>query len=188
MSALLLLFLFSLQSVPSAIVCTVTAGGAPVAGAEIVVAGKTYVTDPRGEVRIDVDPGSVELTVVKDGFAAGDGDGDRRGGTAAAGDDRARTAAVGPGDRHRFRDPHRPRARGSADARRGPRPRGDRREADDDARRRRHDAERNGRHARAGDVAVARCGERAHSGDARPLHAVPVGRAAALRRTGRRSA
>ncbi len=70
MSALLLLFLFSLQSVPSTIVCTVTAGGTPVAGAEIVVAGKTYVTDSRGEVRIDVDPGSVELTVVKDGFAA----------------------------------------------------------------------------------------------------------------------
>ena len=69
-SALLLLFLFSLQSGQSAIVCTVTAGGAPVAGAEIVVAGKTYVTDPRGEVRIDVDPGSVELTVVKEGFAA----------------------------------------------------------------------------------------------------------------------
>ena len=69
MSALLLLFLFSLQGGQSAIVCTVTAGGAPVAGAEIVVAGKTYVTDPRGEVRIDVDPGSVELTVVKEGFA-----------------------------------------------------------------------------------------------------------------------
>jgi len=68
-SALLLLFLFSLQGGQSAIVCTVTAGGAPVAGAEIVVAGKTYVTDPRGEARIVVDPGSVELTVVKEGFA-----------------------------------------------------------------------------------------------------------------------
>jgi len=67
-SVLLLLFLFSLQGGQSAIVCTVTAGGAPVAGAEIVVAGKTYVTDPRGEVRIVVDPGSVELTVVKEGF------------------------------------------------------------------------------------------------------------------------
>ena len=65
---------------PSTIVCTVTAGGAPVAGAEIVVAGKTYVTDPRGEVRIDVDPGSVELTVVKEGFAAGDDHGHGRGG------------------------------------------------------------------------------------------------------------
>jgi outer membrane receptor for ferrienterochelin and colicins len=68
-SALLLLFLLSLQGGQSAIVCTVTAGGAPVAGAEIIVAGKTYVTDPRGDVRIVVDPGSVELTVVKEGFA-----------------------------------------------------------------------------------------------------------------------
>ncbi len=68
MSALLILFLFSLQGGQSAIVCTVTAGGAPVAGAEIVVAGKTYMTDPRGGVRIAVDPGSVELTVVKEGF------------------------------------------------------------------------------------------------------------------------
>ena len=47
----------------------------------------------------------------------------------------------------------------------------DRREDAHDARRHRHDAERNGRHARAGDVAVARRGERAHSGHARPLHA-----------------
>ena len=38
-------------------------------GAEIVVAGKTYVTDARGEVRIEVSPGPVELTVVKAGFA-----------------------------------------------------------------------------------------------------------------------
>ena len=68
MSFLALLLLFSLQGGQSAIVCTVTAGGAPVAGAEIVVAGKTYVTDPRGDVRIAVDPGSVELTVVKEGF------------------------------------------------------------------------------------------------------------------------
>jgi outer membrane receptor for ferrienterochelin and colicins len=68
-SALLILFLFSLQSGQSAIICTVTDGGAPVAGAEIVVAGKTYVTDLRGDVRIVVAPGSVDLTVVKEGFA-----------------------------------------------------------------------------------------------------------------------
>jgi outer membrane receptor for ferrienterochelin and colicins len=54
---------------PSAIACTVTAAGAPVAGAEIVVAGKTYVTDRRGEAHIDVTPGSIELTVVREGFA-----------------------------------------------------------------------------------------------------------------------
>ena len=44
-------------------------GGTPVAGAEIVVAGKAHVTDRRGEARIDVTPGSIELTVVKEGFA-----------------------------------------------------------------------------------------------------------------------
>ena len=68
MFVLALLFSLSLQS-GQAIACTVTAGGAPVAGAEIVVAGKTYVTDGRGDVRIDVRPGSIELTIVKAGFA-----------------------------------------------------------------------------------------------------------------------
>ena len=51
------------QAAQSAIACTVTAGGLPVAGAEIVVAGNTHVTDRRGEVRIDVIPGSIEITV-----------------------------------------------------------------------------------------------------------------------------
>src|SRR6478672_4734712 len=46
----------------------VTAGGAPVAGAEIVVAGRTHATDRRGEARIDVVPGAIELTVAKEGF------------------------------------------------------------------------------------------------------------------------
>ena len=69
-----LALLFSLaiqtdQAGQSAITCTVTAGGRPIAGAEIVVAGKTHVTDRRGEARIDVNPGSIELTVVKEGFA-----------------------------------------------------------------------------------------------------------------------
>src|SRR5260221_838085 len=43
--------------------------------------------------------------------------------------------------------------------------------SDDVAPRRRHDAERDGRHARAGDVAVDRGGERAHSGDPPLLYA-----------------
>ncbi|HMC69122.1 MAG TPA: carboxypeptidase-like regulatory domain-containing protein, partial [Mycobacteriales bacterium] len=63
-------FLLVLLLIQSAITCTVTAAGAPVAGAEVVVAGRTYVTDRSGEVRIDVTPGSVELTVVKEGFAS----------------------------------------------------------------------------------------------------------------------
>ena len=64
-----LLLSMSLQGDQSALACTVTAAGAPVPGAEIVVAGKTYVTDARGEIRIDVRPGPVELSVVKTGFA-----------------------------------------------------------------------------------------------------------------------
>ena len=71
MSVLLsaLLLWSSLQRAQSFLLCTVTAGGAPVAGAEIVVAGKTYVTDRTGAARIAVVPGSIDLTVVKEGFA-----------------------------------------------------------------------------------------------------------------------
>ena len=65
---LLSLFLTSGQTSQSSISCTVTAGGVPVAGAEIVVAGRTHATDRRGEARIDVVPGAIELTVAKEGF------------------------------------------------------------------------------------------------------------------------
>jgi outer membrane receptor for ferrienterochelin and colicins len=65
----LLLMLVSLQVSPATLACKVTAGDAPVAGAEIVVNGQTYRTDPNGEIRISVAAGSVELTVVKEGFA-----------------------------------------------------------------------------------------------------------------------
>ena len=51
-----------------------------------------------------------------------------------------------------------------------------------DARRHRHDAERDGRHARPGDVPFARRGERSRPGHARPLHAVSLRRTAAVRR------
>ena len=51
------LALQSVTSRPAVIECTVTAAGAPVVGAEIVVAGKTYLTDRRGEARIEVTPG-----------------------------------------------------------------------------------------------------------------------------------
>jgi len=66
---LALLFSVSFQSGQSSIACTVTAGGAPVVGAEIRVSGRTYMTDARGEVRIDVTPGPLDLTIVKEGFA-----------------------------------------------------------------------------------------------------------------------
>jgi len=65
---LLSLFLTSGQTSQSSISCTITAGGSPVAGAEIVVAGRTHTTDQRGEARIDVVPGTIELTVAKEGF------------------------------------------------------------------------------------------------------------------------
>ncbi len=64
-----ILLSLSLQDGQSGIVCSVTADGAPVPGAEIVVAGKTYLTDARGQIRIEVSPGAVDLTVVKTGFA-----------------------------------------------------------------------------------------------------------------------
>src|SRR5439155_10767118 len=66
---LALLLTSALQSAQSALLCTVTADGSPVSGAQIVVAGKTYVTDRLGEARIDVAPGTIGLTVVKEGFA-----------------------------------------------------------------------------------------------------------------------
>jgi outer membrane receptor for ferrienterochelin and colicins len=65
----LLLPAIPLQGDQSTIVCRVIAKGEPVTGAEVVAAGKTYVTDQRGEVRIDVDAGPVELTAAKAGFA-----------------------------------------------------------------------------------------------------------------------
>ncbi len=64
-----LLLALSLQSVQSAAVVTVTAGGAPVAGAEVLIAGTIYRTDDRGTVRVEVSPGSVLFTVSKAGFA-----------------------------------------------------------------------------------------------------------------------
>jgi outer membrane receptor for ferrienterochelin and colicins len=67
-----LLLAFAFQNGPSgqsAIICTVIADGAPVAGAEILVAGSTHLTDRAGHVRIAVGPGSIEITAVKDGYA-----------------------------------------------------------------------------------------------------------------------
>ena len=70
MFLLALLLSLSFQPGQSIIVCSVTAGGAPVPGAEVVVAGKTYLTDARGEVQLEVSPGPVELTILTSGFAS----------------------------------------------------------------------------------------------------------------------
>jgi iron complex outermembrane receptor protein len=55
------LFLFLFQ--PTQIVVTVRAGSAPVAGAEVTVAGKRAVTGANGEAVLDVAAGSYEVTV-----------------------------------------------------------------------------------------------------------------------------
>ena len=64
-----LLLLANLQMSQATLACTVSAGGAPVAGAEIIVNGQTYRTDMNGEARIAIASGSVQMTVVKEGFA-----------------------------------------------------------------------------------------------------------------------
>jgi outer membrane receptor for ferrienterochelin and colicins len=58
-----------LQGGQSTILCRAISKGVAVAGVEIVAAGKTYVTDQRGEARIEVSEGPLELTAAKDGFA-----------------------------------------------------------------------------------------------------------------------
>jgi iron complex outermembrane receptor protein len=59
-----------LQGNPAMIVCNVTGQGVAVSGADVVIAGKTYKTTASGEARIPVEAGSVEVTVVKEGFAS----------------------------------------------------------------------------------------------------------------------
>jgi outer membrane receptor for ferrienterochelin and colicins len=54
---------------PSATVrVEVRAKNAPVAGASVVIAGATHITDDRGVARLRVTAGKLEITVVKDGF------------------------------------------------------------------------------------------------------------------------
>ena len=99
----------------------------------------------------------------------------------ARGHRRAAAATVPRGKRHRRGiDTHGQAARRSAHARRGAGARGNRREDAHDARRHRHDAQRDGRHAGADDIAVAWGRQRPYSGHARPLHARALGRVAAL--------
>jgi iron complex outermembrane receptor protein len=49
----------------------VTSAGSPVAGASVVVNGTTHRTDERGEVAIDIAPGTVQIVVSKEGLAPG---------------------------------------------------------------------------------------------------------------------
>jgi len=49
----------------------VTSAGSPVAGATVVVNGTSHRTDDRGEVAIDIAPGTVQIVVSKEGLAPG---------------------------------------------------------------------------------------------------------------------
>jgi outer membrane receptor for ferrienterochelin and colicins len=57
------------QSQPAAVIeITVTADARPVLQAQIIVGGKTVQTDANGRVTLQVAPGPIEITVVKEGF------------------------------------------------------------------------------------------------------------------------
>jgi iron complex outermembrane receptor protein len=69
--ALLLLLSFAQQAQPgrgATIRVEVTMAGAPVAAADVVVAGKTYRTTREGMATIEVAAGAVEITVAKEEF------------------------------------------------------------------------------------------------------------------------
>jgi iron complex outermembrane receptor protein len=59
----------ALQGSPATILCTVTTLNAPVADADVIVNGQTFKTDAQGQARITVAEGSIQVTVIKDGFA-----------------------------------------------------------------------------------------------------------------------
>jgi len=63
------LFLMPAQAQRATVRVEVRADGAPVAAADVVIAGQTYRTDADGTVSFGVPPGSVDITVVKEGFA-----------------------------------------------------------------------------------------------------------------------
>jgi outer membrane receptor for ferrienterochelin and colicins len=56
------------QSQSGSLHVEVRSGGAPVAGASVVIAGTTFPTDARGGVSTTVAPGLVQITVVKERF------------------------------------------------------------------------------------------------------------------------
>ena len=130
--------------------------GQPVTDARVTAAGIDRRTGTDGVVTFEVAPGLLHITVSKQGFVETVADVTSPPDRAHTRDRRSARAACsrrrGDGRREHA---HRPAARGRAGARRGARTRRNRREDAHDAWRHRHDAERDGRHARAGDVAVA---------------------------------
>src|SRR5829696_4273361 len=65
---LLLLALFSQSGHSASIQIEVRSAGAPVAGAAVSVARATRVTDANGLAVVDVAPGRLEITVLKEGY------------------------------------------------------------------------------------------------------------------------
>ena len=159
----------------------VRAAEKPVEDAEVVVAGTTHRTDAAGTTTISHRPRHSRHHGAEIGFRSDDRIGaggsrrhSRRGGGVTG-------TTYRRGDRHgRGVYSHRQEARGSAHAGRSPGSRRDRGEDAHDARGHRHDAERNGRDAGAGDVAVARGRECPHSGHARPVYTRALRRIAAV--------
>src|SRR5215207_6089802 len=152
---------------------------APVAGASVVIAGATTMTDQQGVVRMSVRPGRLEITIAKDGFVPATASLD-----AAAGEERVVTVAL---------ETLEEKVTVIASTRT------ERRIEEQPMRVEvlvREEIEEKmlmtpgdivmmlnemGGNARAGDIAIARRGKRADSGHARALHAFSFRRVAALR-------
>jgi iron complex outermembrane receptor protein len=66
---LILLLALLIQNPSTILAVTVTAANAPVAGAEVRAQNQRVMTDERGEARLAVSPGTIEVTVMKEGFA-----------------------------------------------------------------------------------------------------------------------
>src|SRR5262245_26831704 len=68
----MLLFIFLLYGLssqpPAELRIAVRSEGTPVAGAQVVVGGKTSETNAEGRVTLQIAPGPLEITVVKEGF------------------------------------------------------------------------------------------------------------------------
>src|SRR3972149_1054811 len=68
MSMLCLVIVFLIQDPRATVRVEVRANEAPAAGAVVVMAGTTHVTDQFGIVRATVPPGTMAITIAKDGF------------------------------------------------------------------------------------------------------------------------
>src|SRR3989337_1641134 len=65
---LMICLLFAVILQGATIQVEVRSNGAPLAGAQVVAAGVTRVTDAQGLVSFDAPAGTLEITVLKDGY------------------------------------------------------------------------------------------------------------------------